>query len=62
MTTATDTCKAEAMALPFRTFAHIKECGHCREVWPMIASVLDTLDDEAVRTVTIEDIIERGMV
>jgi hypothetical protein len=58
MTTATDICTATD--LPHRTFLHIKECHQCRGHWPMIASVLDTMDNEAVRTVTIEDIIERG--
>jgi hypothetical protein len=58
MSTATETC--EAIDLPYRSFAHLKACGRCRDHWPMIASVLDTMDATAVRTVTITEILERG--
>jgi hypothetical protein len=59
MSTATDTCEQETK--PDRSFVHLKECGRCREHWPMIASVLDTMDNRAIRSATIEQILERGM-
>lgn len=44
-----------------RTYAHIKECNVCREAWPMITRVLDTMTIHEIQAASTTDIIKRGL-